>query len=165
MEFKASLNNTIIIVTSIVCAMPVTGLVIMFALQPWYGGLVLFASGLLLIVPTYMYSNGAYILTDDKLIIKRRYTRFNLEFLLKDIESIRMAEKSDFKWTIRTFGNGGLFGFYGEFYNKQLGGFKMYITQTRNRMIIKLKHPHQIIVISPDDASMLDEIKKKVLSS
>ncbi len=66
-----------------------------------------------------------------------------------DLKSIRMAETEEMKGVIRTFGNGGLFGYTGLYYNKKLGSMTWYCTQRKNYIIID-KKDNKRIVITPD---------------
>lgn len=110
----------------------------------------------------YLYSVKSYTVTADKLIMNRRLRTWNKEIVLNNIESIRLSEEEDFYGAIRTFGVGGLFGYYGSFRSRKLGNFKMNATNSRNRVIIRLKNPNQIMVISPDDGALVDDIRSKI---
>ena len=60
--------------------------------------------------------------------------------------------------TIRTFGSGGFFGYYGKFYNFKLGRLTLYATQRKNMIFLKTNAGQQI-VISPDDVEMLEQLR------
>ncbi|MDZ7614650.1 MAG: PH domain-containing protein [Flavobacteriaceae bacterium] len=62
------------------------------------------------------------------------------------------------KWTIRTLGVGGLFGYFGYFWNREIGSMIWYTSQQKNRILITLKNEDKI-VISPDDPSLYDSLK------
>ena len=47
--------------------------------------------------------------------------------------------------------------------NNKIGTFTMYAPNRKNKIIIKLEHPAQTIVISPDDPSMVEELNKRLL--
>lgn len=162
--YKASLDIFSKIMTSFIFLLSVVGLILMFTVPPWYGGLFLLMMGLVLLPGFYIYSVKAYALTDEKLIIQRPFARFNKEIMLYNITSAELEQPGDFKWTARTAGNGGLFGYSGSFVNNQIGNFTMYTTNRKNRIIIKLKHPHKTIVISPDDKNMAESLNKKLLA-
>ena len=61
---------------------------------------------------------------------------------------------------IRLFGVGGLFGYYGKYYNFKLGHLTLYTTQKRNRILMTMTTGKKI-VISPDDLDLVDEIIKR----
>jgi hypothetical protein len=53
--------------------------------------------------------------------------------------------------TIRTFGVGGLYGYYGYFYNKRLRHFTAYMTRSDSLALIR-KTNGKYVLLSPDDA-------------
>ena len=55
------------------------------------------------------------------------------------------------RFAIRTFGNGGVFGYTGYFYKKGIGSMLWYCTQRANYILIE-KTNGKKIVITPDDA-------------
>lgn len=68
-----------------------------------------------------------------------------------DIKSVELIEKATLSGTIRTFGVGGLFGWYGKFANSQLGNMTWYLTR-RDKPVLILKKDSKKILISPDQA-------------
>lgn len=63
-----------------------------------------------------------------------------------DIQLVRELQPQDMKGTVRTFGNGGLFGFTGRFYNRQLGHFQMQATAWRKGVLVKAQ---KTVIITP----------------
>ncbi len=66
-----------------------------------------------------------------------------------EISSIRKVD--DMRFAIRTFGNGGVFGYTGYFYKKGIGSMVWYCTQRTNYVLIETTKGKKI-VITPDDA-------------
>lgn len=63
------------------------------------------------------------------------------------------------KHSIRAFGNGGLFCFAGLFYNKKLGSYRAFATDTNKSVV--LKFTNQIVVITPDNTEeFVSKIRK-----
>jgi len=85
-------------------------------------------------------------ITVDKMV-KPRHIDFS------EIISIRKAETGEMAGAIRTFGNGGLFGYTGLYYNRQLGRMRWFCTQRKNYVIIDTKNKKRIIITpdQPDD--------------
>jgi hypothetical protein len=119
-----------------------------------HGGVLLLF--LAIIAGSYLYSTNRYLVTNSQLVIKRPIG--DRVISIADITETRAVEKTEFSGTIRTFGNGGLFGYYGKFYNAKLGKMTWYVTQDINRILILTKQGEKII-ISPDDISLLDKIQ------
>lgn len=158
--YKASLDTTSKILTGFVFMLAIFGLVITFIQNPWYVGLGVFVIPAILLVSTYFYRVNSYQITNEKLIIKRPVAKFDKEILLSEIESVSLTDKQDFKWTVRTAGNGGLFGYMGLYANTKLGSFRMYCANRKNRILILIKNNKGKVVISPDDAGMVDVLQK-----
>jgi hypothetical protein len=68
---------------------------------------------------------------------------------LKEIELVRTVSKGEMGLPIRTFGNGGLFGFFGYYFSDRLGKMKWYATRTDNYVLVQLKNGKKLI-ITPD---------------
>jgi hypothetical protein len=92
-----------------------------------------------------------YSLNPDRLTIHRPFS--NIDYHLQEIEKIITPSNEDLRWTMRTFGNGGLFGIYGKFWNKKFGSMTWYATRKSNFILLELTNNRRI-VITPDDLSM-----------
>jgi len=160
--YKASLDKTSKILTSIVFLIILPGIIVSLIFTPWDSGMLESVVLLILVIFAYLFKVQSYVITDQKIIITRPFSILNKEIFLSEIESVSIPNKADFNSTIRTFGNGGLFGYYGWFRNKKLGSFRMYATNKTNRVLIILKDNKGKIVISPDDAGMADALKKHI---
>ena len=101
-------------------------------------------------------SNDTFNLNKDELIIKRPLKPAVIK--RNDMEEIMFLTDEQLRWTIRSFGVGGLFGYFGYFYNRQLGSMLWYTSQRKNRILIRLKNGGKI-VISPDDPSLFESLK------
>jgi len=152
MEYKASLDTTAIVITLLV---PIIGI---------FGGLIVVIPILLLMIGTYLYSVNGYILTDKLLIIKRPFSKLNKAIMLKDIKYAREGTNEDFKGGIRLFANGGFFGFYGLCTSNNLGRYQLYGTQLKNKLILFMKN-EEIVVLTPDDITMMDAINRGINES
>ena len=164
MEYKASLDT--------LCKALTAGVFILFiaigqknvrAIFAAHGDLtptLIHGSVLLLFVVTvvisYLYSIKTYTLTDSELVINRPIS--NRVIKISDITEIRTTDSADYSGTIRTFGNGGLFGYYGKYYSSPLGNMTWYVTQRKNRILIRTKQSDKII-ISPDDISLVEKVQ------
>ena len=70
-------------------------------------------------------------------------------FPLDDLREARPAAPGDFNGSIRLFGNGGLFGYYGLFRTAKLGKCTWYVTNRANSVVIVTGA--KTAVFSPDD--------------
>ena len=110
---------------------------------------------LVVIIGSYLYSTSKYSLTKSELIIHRPIKDRIIG--IEDITEIKSIDSGDLAGTIRTFGNGGLFGYYGKYQNPKIGLMIWYVTQRKNRILIQTKQGKKV-VISPDDMGLLNRI-------
>ena len=104
----------------------------------------------LIYVGVYLFRPVNYKLTSDNLTVHRPLSDVNIDRRL--IESVLLLEKGALKFTIRTFGVGGLFGNYGRFYNTHFGKMTWYATRMDKAVLVKTIDGKKIIV-TPDDAN------------
>lgn len=123
---------------------------------------ILIHSGILLLfvailLGSYLYSPQKYEIQDAQLIIKRPIGDKAVN--ITEITEIRKIKKGEISGTIRTFGVGGLFGYYGKFLNSTFGHMTYYVTQRKNMILLKTKAGKKII-ISPDDINLADRLEE-----
>jgi hypothetical protein len=66
---------------------------------------------------------------------------------LSRVDSVSVLPPGSLRGAVRTFGNGGLFGFYGWFYRK--GAFRLYAT--RRDRLVEVVIDGKRVVVSPDE--------------
>lgn len=91
------------------------------------------------------------IFVDDTNLIIKGIARNIAVIALENITSIERYEQTE--TTIRKLGSGGCFGDLGEFENKQLGIFQMYVTNEKNMVLIKTKT--ETYVVSCENPDLL----------
>jgi len=150
MIYKASLDKNAIIITNLV-TLTFGALIVFNFILPLAILLLVIYLICILLKPL------GYEISEDELIIRRpiKSVRINRS----DIESLELKDKSALTGTIRTFGVGGLFGWYGKFANSQLGDMTWYVTR-RDKLVLIIKKDGKKIMISPDEAEgLLEEYK------
>jgi hypothetical protein len=70
----------------------------------------------------------------------------NIKILRTDIKTVEHIDKNDLKWSIRIFGVGGLFGYWGKFRNKKMGSMTWYATRRNNVVLVTTIHQKKIIL-------------------
>ncbi len=151
MIFKASLDK---LAKGVTIAVTILFLILIIAPLFVIGKQGLYISVLegVLFVLIYGISYGlrptAYSLSQDCLSIHRPFSDVKLS--RNSIEKITLLQNNDLKMSIRLFGSGGLFGYYGIFTNSKFGKMTWYATQRSNMLLIETKS-NKKIVISPDD--------------
>lgn len=89
-----------------------------------------------------------YTLTNEKLIVIRPL--LNVEISRAEIRSVEQVDKEKLKQSFRTFGVGGLFGYFGKFANTRLGSMTWYATRRDKAVLITTIH-NKKIVVTPDN--------------
>ena len=65
-----------------------------------------------------------YSLTADNLIVHRLFSNVKIE--RSKIKSVELVDKEKLSWSVRVFGVGGFFGYFGKFANAKLGTMTWY---------------------------------------
>jgi Bacterial PH domain len=89
-----------------------------------------------------------YSLTADKLIIHRLFADVKID--RNQIKSVELLDKNEIGWAFRTFGVGGLFGYYGKFANTKLGNMTWYATR-KDRTVLVQTSDNKKIILTPND--------------
>ena len=110
---------------------------------------VLFGPVLIIVlyVSMFLLKTISVSVDDYAITINRKVKPVIIPF--SEISAIRKVD--DMRFAIRTFGNGGVFGYTGYFYKKGIGSMVWYCTQRTNYVLIE-KTNGKKIVITPDDA-------------
>jgi len=121
-------------------------------------GVLLLLAAILL--GSYAFSLQGYVLQADELIIKRPARDKHLK--LNELAEVKILTEADMSWTIRTFGVGGLFRYYGNYYNRTLGNFTQYATRRNHQIFIRTRQGKKL-VLTPDDLTLADKLQLAVL--
>lgn len=97
---------------------------------------------------TYALAPLGYIVNFKELIIRRPLA--NIRIKKTNIQRVEIIDRELLKRSIRVFGDGGLFGYYGKFSNSQMGLMTWYITR-RDKLVLVLTADNRKIILSPDD--------------
>jgi len=107
-----------------------------------------------LVLP-FLYMPLKISVTSEMLAVKQ--IKGEISIPISEIIEIRKVQKGELKNCIkRTVTVGGLFGYLGKFENQQLGKFQMYVTDTKNRFIVKTKN--QVYIFSCENRDELIQI-------
>lgn len=149
MKFNASLSTAVKLITAATCLLLLAAIYTILnrpELSPVYKA-ILIGSFLTLVVGTFLFSVTGYTVDAGTVTINRWL--YNAKINRADITESRIVSDEDMKWTIRTFGVGGLFGYYGRFTNTNLGGMTWYATQRGNYVL--LVAGGKKIILTPDE--------------
>ncbi|MBW7943281.1 MAG: hypothetical protein H3C64_13055, partial [Candidatus Kuenenia stuttgartiensis] len=79
----------------------------------------------------------------------------------REIENVRLLENRETIGLLRVFGVGGLFGYFGKYYNSKIGSVNLYTSQRKNRILISTLGGNKYI-ISPDNLDLLKYLKSNM---
>lgn len=167
MEYKASLDQTSKIITGLITVL----FVIIAGWNFWLmytdlDSITDFSANILSVIAIlgiyafcYLFRPVKYVVEKNRLTIKRPLKDHYLE--LNKIKNAYITDKETMKWTIRTFGVGGLFGYYGKFRNKNFGNMTWFATKRHNYVVLETTNNRKI-VLTPDDINMVKEIEQLI---
>lgn len=137
MEFKvARLDRPALIITLVVSILLIC-LATFFIIEVPYGWT--FAIGMLaIILICYLLSPKTYALYEGKLIIQKVIGK-KISIPLEDVKAYTVVPNFAKLRVSRTFGNGGLFGYYGLFSTAEYGAISCQLRSLKDVIIIKTK--------------------------
>lgn len=132
-------------------------LIIPDAVMGWERYLLMF---LMVPLPAILFcTSPRYLcLYGNELIIKRWVGRVTI--YTKDIISIEEADRGVILRSKRTMGNGGMFGYYGHFYCRLYGKYRMFAGELSNLYMIRT--PKQNFVISCSNKELIEALKEQI---
>lgn len=118
------------------------------ALGLYTGNPYLLGLGVLIVLGGYAYSPRRYSLEGRSLVVHR--LAGNASLPLEDLRQARRATAEDLRGSIRLWGSGGFFGYYGLFRTSSLGRCTWYVTNRANIVVVETSG--KTVLVSPDDA-------------
>lgn len=100
---------------------------------------------LILIVGAAPFIVRGYTITPDAILVQRLF--WDTRVPLAGLQSAQF-DPGALRWSIRTFGNGGLYSFTGWYWNRQIGAYRAFATDTKRAVV--LKFTRRTIVLTPD---------------
>ncbi len=154
MRFSASLD-TMAKVLSVA-----TSLLLLLPLVMWRffarGSPIFVAWGILalvlgIVLVSYALAPQAYSVVSGELRVHR--SAGDKVFRLDQLTEVRRVEPREMRGTIRLWGNGGFFGYYGKFMNRAFGVHNWYATRRNNYVVANVGGKR--IVLTPDEPDKL----------
>ena len=153
MEFKVSRLDRPALITTLAVSILLIGLAIFFIIKVPFGWI--FAIGMLtIILVCYLLSPKNYSLREGKLIIQKVIGK-TINIPLKEVEAYTVVPNFAKLRVSRTFGNGGLFGYYGLFSTAEYGTISCQLRSLKDVIIIKTSHG--AFALSPEQTASFRE--------
>jgi hypothetical protein len=99
---------------------------------------------LVILFGTALFTIRGYSISTDTILVHRLL--WSTVLPRAGLESAQV-EPDAMQGSLRTFGNGGAFSFTGFFYNKRLGSYRAYVTDSRRPVV--LRYAKRRVVLSP----------------
>ncbi len=146
MKFRNKFDRTTIIITSLVFAL-LSGITIFVLTDDIqiYAKAAIALMNVSILFLTWALHPQHYMVYENSIQIKRFFKPIEIQF--DKIIEIKSLEKNELSGSIRLFGSGGLFGYFGRFSNKKLGTYFLYAGNLENLLLIKTDK--KVYVISP----------------
>lgn len=93
---------------------------------------------------TYCFSIKSYQITENDVVINRPFDKVILDKSI--IKNVSAIQNVNILLSIRSFGSGGMFGYFGIFWNKKFGKMTWYATRTNNVIIIETNLNKKILL-------------------
>ena len=124
----------------------------------------LIAAALLMLILSgtcLLYAPKEYLIQPDGIEVRRivGLKKFQSEKLLL----IRKVDAAEMQGLIRTFGNGGLFGYTGRYYSPSIGQQSWYCSRRSGLVIIQLREGLPVI-FSPEDPKSFVEAANELIT-
>lgn len=103
---------------------------------------------LLIYFIAFVFRPKNYSIMADKIIIHRLFANVIID--RNHIKSVELLDKNKISSAFRTFGVGGLFGYYGNFSNSKLGNMTWYATR-KDRTVLVQTNDNKKIILTPND--------------
>jgi hypothetical protein len=162
MEFKTSLDKLAKVVTAVITILFTAIIVLQLIFIQDFGNtssIITITTLLISYLIAFIFRPISYIILDELLVIHRPL--LDIKIALTEIENIVVLDSQELKGAIRTFGVGGLWGYWGRFANSRIGAMKWYATRMSNAVLITTGN-NKKIVLTPDDPELFVEKLKSV---
>jgi hypothetical protein len=153
MKFAASLDKTALVLTGLVTVLFATIIGGQYAFITDAGRadpIYTTVSCLVLYGLAFAFRPAGYVVTKEEVVVSRPL--LNVHLKRADIRRVVALPEQDLSASIRLFGVGGLFGYYGRYTNLRLGRTTWYATR-RNTPVLLETTDNKKYILTPDDPS------------
>lgn len=104
----------------------------------------------------FVFRPISYVVTKEEIVVRRAL--LNVHIKRADIKSAELIERNKITGSIRTFGVGGLFGYYGNFANLSLGRMTWYATRKDKTVLVETMDNKKIIFTPNEPDKFVNEL-------
>ena len=163
--FKApwavSLKLITVIISSLLIAIPIVGVVKGIANDSLIHSIIAFAP-LLILLGAALFTIFSYHIRNKQLWVRRLLWHSKID--LSGLQEV-FTDPHVMKASWRLFGNGGLFSFTGTFKNKKLGVYRAFATQPHNAVVLSFDSGKTIVITPDQPQAMMDALQASIHNS
>ena len=115
--------------------------------QLWVWRLAMVGVPLVVLVGSLLFMVRGYVLTESQIEVQRLGWSTVLPF---DGLAAVSGEPQGLQGSLRLFGNGGLFGISGWFWNRRIGRFRAYATDPERAVLLRYRDGRKVLVTPHD---------------
>jgi hypothetical protein len=150
MKFSVTTSTSIKVTTIVISTLLLVSIIFCFYLFVTDGALISLIIALILlaiVVTAYAFSPQNYVVENNQLIIKRLIG--SVVIPKSAIQDVTLISEDMIAGSLRTFGVGGLFGYFGKFSSSKMGIMTWYL-KSMSKPVLIITSVEKILV-SPDD--------------
>ena len=115
--------------------------------QSWVWRMAMVGLPLVILVGSLLFMVRGYVLTESQIAVQRHAWSTVLPFAGLAAVS---GEPQGLQGSLRLFGNGGLFGISGWFWNRRIGRFRAYATDPERAVLLRYRDGRKVLVTPHD---------------
>jgi len=112
---------------------------------------------LVILVGSLLFMVRGYVLTESQIEVQRLGWSTVLPFAGLAAVS---GEPQGLQGSLRLFGNGGLFGISGWFWNRRIGRFRAYATDPERAVLLRYRDGKQVVVTPHDVQHFIVQLRR-----
>ncbi len=162
MVFEAKNDTLTKIITGVMALVAVFGLVVPVVTdnEIYFVSLPVGAILAIVLLISWCFKPKSYEITDAGLLIHRPAGIVKIG--RSRISGVAEVEPKTIRFAIRTFGIGGVFGYFGSFYTSYYGSMTWYVTDIKKPVLLITNDKKKILVSPGDKETFIGEVKKWV---
>lgn len=149
-QFSAPWSRSLRVLTTAAVALLLT-LVLIGSLvgprQSWLWRVAMLGVPLVVLVGSLLFMVRGYVLTESQIEVRR--FGWSTVLPLAGLAAVS-GEPQGLQGSLRLFGNGGLFGISGWFWNRRIGRFRAYATDPERAVLLRYRDGRKVLVTPHD---------------
>jgi hypothetical protein len=149
-QFSAPWNRSLRVLTTAAVALLLTLVLIGLSVGPrqfWVWRMAMVGVPLVVLAGSLLFMVRGYVLTESQIEVRR--LGWSTVLPLAGLAAVS-GEPQGLQGSLRLFGNGGLFGISGWFWNRRIGRFRAYATDPERAVLLRYRDGRKVLVTPHD---------------